>query len=141
VADVGASFRAVVVANATVAGLIGTRMIPDELDQNAKLPASTYHRISTTHVESLEGTDVLLASTIMEVRAYGKTRQQSIDLANAIRRSGVNGMRGTFSGVAIRSCSTTGGRRDYTEPPIDGTHEMRYVASQDFRIFYEDSPT
>ena len=139
--DLGEAIRDYVVAQSSVSTLIADRFRPDELDQKDIVPAATFHRISTTHMTSLDGTDVLLANSIIEVAAYGNTRQQAISVCDAIRRCGLLSLRGVYSGVSIRHVAVIGGRRDYTEPPIDGTHEMRYVASQDFRVFYEDPLT
>lgn len=138
--DVGESIRSFVLDQSSVSDLIGDRFRPDELDQSDEIPAATFHRVTTEHITSIDGSDVLLASTVFEIAAYAASRAQANAVCDAIRRCGLMQMQGEYDGVNIRHVSCIAGRRDYTEPPIDGTHEMRYIASQDFRVFYEDSP-
>lgn len=135
-ADVGASLRAYIVAQAGVSALIGSRMYPDELPQNATMPAITYHRISTLHHENISGSKAGMAEAIVEVRCYAATRTACNALCEAVRTCGVLNLDGVYSGVNIKVCMLASGRNDFTESPIDGTHELRYVSSQDYAITY-----
>lgn len=135
-ADVGASFRAFVVAQSSVSTLIGSRMYPDELPQNATLPAITYHRISTLHHENIKGSKAGMAEALVEVRCYATTRNACNALCEAVRLCGVLDLEGVYSGVNIRCSMLASGRNDFTESPIDGTHELRYVSSQDYSLTY-----
>jgi hypothetical protein len=45
-------------------------------------------------------------------------------------------MLGVYSGVNFRCVMLASGRNDFTESPIDGTHELRYVSSQDYSLTY-----
>jgi hypothetical protein len=100
-------------------------MLPDELLQKTTMPAVTYHRISTLHHENINGSKAGMAEAIVEVRAYA-----------ASRTCGVLDMLGVYSGVNFRCVMLASGRNDFTESPIDGTHELRYVSSQDYSLTY-----
>ena len=135
-ADAGTAFRAFVVAQAGVSALIGDRMIPDELLQKTTMPAVTYHRISTLHHENINGSKAGMAEAIVEVRAYAASRTACTAICEAIRNCGVLDMLGVYSGVNFRCVMLASGRNDFTESPIDGTHELRYVSSQDYSLTY-----
>lgn len=135
-ADVGTAFRTYIVAQSAVSSLIGARMLPDELDQDTTLPAVTYHRISTLHHENINGSKAGMAEAIIEVRCYASTRPACNALCEAIRTCGVLNLDGVYSGVNIKVCMLASGRNDFTEPPIDGTHQLRYVSAQDYSLTY-----
>ena len=123
-------------AQSSVSSIIGNRMKPDELDQDTPIPAITYHRISTLHHENINGSKAGMAEAIIEVRCYADGRPACNALCEAVRTCGVLNLDGVYSGVNIKVCMLASGRNDFTESPIDGTHELRYVSSQDYAITY-----
>ena len=135
-ADVGTSIRQYIVSKASVNSLISSRMYPDELPQNAMIPAVIYRRIATSHFETIEGSKAGLAQATIEVTCFAVSRQSVNELCEAIRLCGILDIQGVTNGVNIRSTRLVGGRRDYTDPPIDGTHQLRYVAGQDYLLTY-----
>ena len=139
-ADIGTAIRQYLVSNATVSGLVSTRIYPDDLPQNCTLPAITYYRVSTEHYGDITGTKTGLAVARLQIDCFATTRAGANALAEAVRKSGVLDLgHTTTNGVDIGSVVLDDGQRHFVEPPTDGNHEKRYVTSQDFAItFAED---
>lgn len=134
--DIGTAIRQFIVSKASVSTLVSDRMYPDELPQSATMPAIIYRRIATSHFETIEGSKAGLAQATIEITAFAATRQAVSELCEAIRLCGILDIQGVTNGVNIRCTRVVGGRRDYVDPPIDGTHQMRYVSGQDYLLTY-----
>lgn len=76
--------RTLVLADATVAGLIGTRMFPVILPQNPTLPAITYQYLSGRSVVSNDGASGLAESTF-QIDCWGATYASTDELYEAVR--------------------------------------------------------
>lgn len=136
-ADVGAAVRQYLVGRTAVAALIGTRMFPDALPQNATVPAVTYTKISTTHqhtISRLAG----LASCRIQFDCYATTRSVANNIAQTIQQCGIIPLRGLTNGVDIRAVELEDGESTFMEPPTDGGQELRYVTSFDLMVHYQE---
>lgn len=77
-------FRAVVLGDATIAALVGTRMYPSLLPQNPTLPALTYQQVSGVREVILDG-PVDLVPFRIQVDCYAWTTLERDALAKAVR--------------------------------------------------------
>lgn len=94
------ALRTYILADATVAGLVGTRMDPVILQQNSPMPALTYQYISGASVISNDGPTGLENPTF-QIDCWGSTYSQMDALFEAVRKR-INGASGTFSGVDVQ---------------------------------------
>lgn len=70
--------------DATVAGLVGTRIYPLHMPQGVPMPAVVYQRISTTPINSLDG-DTGVDAVRMQVSCWAATYLASRALSDAVR--------------------------------------------------------
>ena len=93
----GSTIRKVLMDDAAVVALVGTRVYPKILPQNPGLPAITYQRISRVAVaDNLQGAGSL-ARPRVQVDAWAKTDADAITVGAAVRRR-LNGFRGPVTG-------------------------------------------
>lgn len=102
----------------SITDLVGTRIYLSEAPQRATLPFITYRSVSSQHDRSFEGRSRLVRSRV-QMDAYDKTtaragRLSVVAIANAVR-AGLDGFRGTVSGVAFKAVMVQGDQ-DLTEP-------------------------
>lgn len=100
------AIRAQIIADATINGLIATRMYPhDSVPQDgieaadAKYPYVTYQRISTVARPELDGTDEELPRVRVQLDCVGQTDAQVHGLVWEIRRLFRNGL--SASGICL----------------------------------------
>jgi hypothetical protein len=150
----GAALRTYLLNNtgSAITGLIGSgtsaRFYPDELPQNAQIPACTYTTITTRneHVISTVGTADWgrcgFGVARIEVECFSNTRTGSLSLADAIMDyvcGPTQRLRGVYGGVNILDCMIATGPRTYTEPDTAGGDDRRYVTVIEFSVSYHDA--
>jgi len=86
-------------ADATVSGLVGSRIYPIVAPAEATLPALVYQRISGPRVMTHDGPSGL-AHPRFQFRAVARHYSEAKGLVNALR-SALDGYHGTTSGVTI----------------------------------------
>lgn len=89
-----------ILADATVAGLVGSRMYPAILPQDPTMPAITYQYISGASVISNDGPTGLENPTF-QIDHWSSSYSQMDALFEAVRKR-INGASGTFSGVEVQ---------------------------------------
>ena len=120
-ADIGTAIRKYLADNAAVAALVSDRIWPDILKQNATMPAVTYHRVSTDHFGTINGSVLGLARVRLTIDSFADSRPGANALAEAIRTSGILGLgHTTVNGVDIGSVVIDSGQSHYPVPPTDG---------------------
>ena len=132
------AIRDYVLANSTVAALIGTRLFPDVLDQaytTTDGPAVTYEIISTDEEATLADRAGSCHSRFQFV-CYADTRMTANATARAIKNSGITAIHGTYSGVWISGVQVESGIRTDIEKPDDGKASFRYLAEFDLMVDY-----
>ncbi len=120
------ALRAYTLADATVAGLAGTRMYPAKLPQGPTLPAIVYQRIDTRRQHDMAGPDGLPRPRV-QVTAWAANVAGAWALANAVRGR-LDGFSGQWGDVAIGSCLCVG------ERDLDDPETGRAGVSQDYMI-------
>lgn len=136
-ADIGTAIQDYLAADATVSGLVGTRIRPDVLKQGETMPAVTYRVISTRHEHNINGAKTGIARSRIQIDCYAETRLGANALAEAIRKSGIldRGHK-TTHGVYIYSVQIDAGQSHGIEQPDDGSDEFRRITSQDYAFTY-----
>ena len=138
-ANIGMEFRKYVVAQSGVSALISTRMYPDELPQNAQLPAVRYRVINSAPAADLADGDANFAETVIEVACYADTQIAAHSVANAIRKGvPMQGFKGTMGGIWVYGCHPENAQEFRTDPPTDGSDKRRYIIQHDYRIASTD---
>lgn len=136
-ADVGESLRTRLLADANVAALVSSRMYPDELPQNTTIPAIAYRVISTTHVHTINGPKAGFRRSRITIECFASTRPVANDLANKARLAVVDWY-GDASGVDVRAVEMDSGETYFTEQNTEGSHELRYVTTQDVALTFTE---
>lgn len=136
-ADIGTAIQDYLTADATVSGLVGTRIRPDVIKQSETMPAVSYRTISTRHEHNINGAKTGIARSRIQFDCFADTRIGANALAEAIRKSGILD-RGhtTTHGVYIYSVEIDAGASHGIEQPNDGSDQFRYVTSQDYAFTY-----
>jgi len=133
---IGEALRTKLLSYAAVSTLIGQRMYPDALVQNATMPAVVYYVTSTERESHLQGLSKL-AHARFTIECYALTRTTASAISRAIRDTGIDIFRGvvsshTFCGIKF------GGDQYMQEPPTDGNQEHRYIVSFDMLVHYQE---
>lgn len=139
-ATIEQAIRTYLLANATdVTTLVGTRIVPDVLAQGETIPAIVYRRITAEHYRTITGSTAGMANATIEYACFNTTRIGADDLAEKLRLSGILDLRGTYSGIFIADVELSEGFNNQFEQNTEGSHELRYITSQDYTIHYRET--
>jgi hypothetical protein len=133
--DISKTIRSITLADATVSGLVGTRMYSDALPQQATLPAIRYLIIDTLPTECLVHIAAIARARI-QVDCYANTRAASVELADAVRLALEKKHEGDNSGQFIHEISLQDGERHAVDRPLSGTDQRWYITILEFYVFY-----
>ena len=133
--DILATMRAVLVADATVSGLVGTRLHALALPERSALPAITYYVVDTIPNETLTGIAGISRARI-QVDSFADTIGGAVALADAVRLA--LQMKNHFiNGTQyINDISLASGEAHRFERPDLGTAIRRFIVSMDFLVNY-----
>lgn len=128
----GTVVRTLLLGDATVAGLIGTRVYPVTIPQNPVFPVITYQRISRLDVASQDGPSALARGRI-QVDVWAKTYDQAAAVGAAVRRR-LNGYRGPVEGQEDVQGIRLETNRDEYDPEA-----LLFRHSADFYVWHEEN--
>jgi hypothetical protein len=129
-ADIEAAVYAVLTGDVTLSALVGGRVYPQPIPQEAALPAVAYQRISTRRVRSHSGPSGL-ARPRVQVTASANSYAQAKAVAAAVRGA-LDGLRATVAGVEVQGAWLDGDVDEYGD---DG--ELRSVR-MDFMFWHRE---
>lgn len=132
-AEVLISVRDWLLTKTAITNIVSQRIYADHLPQGAALPAATLTIIDEVYDHALDGLAGLV-QTRLQVECFATTRKASLELADAIIWSGIDQIKGTYTGVKIRSVMVEEGRRCFSDPDLKGGDAQRYVTNFDFQI-------
>jgi hypothetical protein len=98
-----AVLRSALIANATVAGLVGSRVYPVVAPASAALPFVTWRRVAIRRQQTLGG-PMGMPVTSVEYSIYGATYEQAREVADAMR-SVLDGYGGTLNNTEVKQTS------------------------------------
>jgi len=128
------ALRARLIGDATLTGLIGTRIYPGKAPQDPTLPYVVYHRISTTRTPTLNG-PTLVPETRIQLDIIA-TSQASAELVATAIRNRIDGYTGTSASVSVLS-SVVEDEQDMSEA-IDGSDSIYYRVVMDVLIQHRE---
>lgn len=140
--SIATDLRAFVLGDATIAGLIGSRLYPNILPQNPTLPAMTFTWISGVrfhHLTAAEG----LAGPRIQFDCWARTYLGAEALFEALRLA-LDGFQGMIGGPPatqrIQGAFLDSDRDLYEESAEQGTGSGvgLYRRSADFLVYYEE---
>ena len=134
---IGEALRTKLLSYSAVTSLIGQRMYPDALVQNATLPAAVYYVISTQRDHHLGGLGKSAHARIT-MECYALTRTSASAISSAIRNTGIDSFRGVVSGYTFCGVDFDRGDEYMQEPPTDGGQEHRYLVTFDLLVHYKE---
>lgn len=136
--DISATVRTITLADATVSGLVGTRMYSDTLPQNATLPAITYFVVDTVPSETLTAIANVSKARI-QIDCYAATRTDANSLGDAVRLA-LELYNHTVSGSQyVLAIHMVGGESHTIERSESGSDQRRFVTTQDFHVSYRQT--
>ena len=138
-ADVGDSVRALLLDDAAVTAVVGTRIVPDGLAQGETSPAITYRVISTDHEHDINGPKVGIVRSRITIDCYSTTRKAANALAELVRLSGILDWSGSTYGVNVLAIVIDSGAEYIAEPNSEGSHELRYITSTDYSVTFRET--
>jgi len=133
VADVQVAVRAYLLTKTAITDIVGQRIYTDKLPQKATLPAVTMRIQSERHIHALTGL-VGLVDTRLQFECYSASRIATNNLCNEIIFSGIDAIKGTYSGLDIRGVMVEDGRRSFEDDDTAGGDDARYVSQFDLTI-------
>lgn len=132
-ADVIKSVRQYLLGRSAITTLIGQRMYQGRLPQNATLPAVAMWINSEQYTHALSS----LAGPVdvrVQVECYDNTGEGARAVADSIIWSGIDAIKGTYTGVNIRSVMVEDGRREFEDDDTSGGDEQRHVCTFDLMV-------
>lgn len=130
------ALRARLVDDATITGLVGTRIYPGRAPQNVKLPYIVYHRISTVRAATLDVGNAKVPEVKMQCDVIAAT-QAEVETILSRMRVVMDNFRGTSAGVTVLGVSVD----DEQDQPefYEGSDTVFYHSSLDFSIIYREA--
>lgn len=130
------ALRARLIADATISGLVGTRIYPGRAPQKPTMPYLVYHRISTIRESTLDIGNAKVPEVRMQVDVIAATQAVVEEILNAMRLS-MDNFIGTSNGVTVLGVSVV----DEQDQPefYEGSDTVFYHSSLDFSIIYRES--
>jgi hypothetical protein len=128
--SIDVALRTFVLADATVAGRVGTRMHARRLPQSPTLPALTWYNVSTRREHDMDGPDGLPRVRI-QVSCWAATPAAADELAAAVQAR-LDGYRGAWGDVQVGACLMVG------ERDMDDVEAGRSGVALDFQVQYEE---
>lgn len=131
-----AELRAYILADSTVAGLIGTRLYPITMPQKPTLPAVTYQVVSATRQPTMDHNDNL-PMTRVQIDCWALSFFDAMAVDDAIRTLFHDFARSEIGGgspsVLVAGVFAEDERHDY-EPDT-----FLYRVSRDYKIFHREN--
>lgn len=134
-ADVIKSVRQYLLTKTVVTDLVSQRIYRKRLPQNATLPAATLRIISESYDHALDGLGGIVQTRI-QIECYAASGEASCSLADAIIWCGIDQIKGTYTGVNIRSVMVEDGRREFEDEDVSGGDSQRHVTSFDLMVTF-----
>lgn len=131
-----AVLRSALIANATVAGLMGDRVYPVVAPASAALPFVTWRRVAIRRQQTL-GAPMGMPVTSVEYSIYGGTYEQAREVADAMRLV-LDGYGGTVNNTEVKQTSLEQESDDFVTlagaelPPA-------YQITQQYDVFWIES--
>lgn len=135
--DVADEVRTLLLADATISGLVGTRVNTDFLPQGSAMPAIVLYTVSEVSHEMLGGI-VGLDRARVSIHCFAESRGAANTLWDAVRLQ-LACYRGTPESLYIKAINQALGHEDTVDRVEVGTDQYRFVTSQDFFVWYEQT--
>lgn len=128
--------RAALVANATVAGLLGTKIYPLAADTDASLPWVTWRRSANRRQPTLSGPMGVPIVTI-EYTVFAATYESARTVADAIRQV-LDGYTGTADNTTVRQTSLEDESDDFAT--LNGAElPDAYAVRQTYEVLWQET--
>tara|TARA_Y100001938_G_scaffold103379_1_gene141092 strand:+ start:318 stop:740 length:423 start_codon:yes stop_codon:yes gene_type:complete len=134
--DISVSVRSKLISDSNVTSLVGSRIYPSALPQNADLPAIRYETSIQRPINKLSGGAGFAISTV-SVDIIAESHIAAYNVQQAVRES-LQGWTGTAGSTEFASVSAVNIREDFIEP-IDASDVGRYRVNMDFEIIHEQT--
>ena len=131
-----AAIRNILVNETEITNLIGDRIYPDWMKQDAEMPAIVLWTVSSTPYDTMSGGMGMEESRI-RVECVSQTREQSDSIWLLVNKALSKTLRkGNYGGVQVCSISQGTGSYHMADRPYDGSDRWLYRTIQSFDIHY-----
>jgi hypothetical protein len=135
--DIGAELRTYLLADGTVAGLLGDRIAPEVIDQAETRPAASYRRISGVVNNVLAGATGT-EQTRIQFDVVSASDKQVLAVAWAMQTRLAGFVRGSMNTACwIQELTIASAIRTGADPPRNGSTDWEYTASFDVWVVYK----
>jgi hypothetical protein len=129
IAQIDEAIYSALTGNATLTGLVSTRIYPLVLPQECDLPAVTFFRVSNLHNHGMGG-DVTLMETRLQISSLADSVSMMRTVSDAVRGV-LSRWRGTYESVVVQD-SLLDSEMDDFEPETEV-----YQCIQDYIIYHD----
>lgn len=136
VTDIEGAIYYLLAADATVSGLVGTRIYPNLVPQAASLPAITYQQISGVREHTADGADGIVESRF-QINCWASTYTGAKSLSDAVRKE-LDGYKGTVGSRNILFCFLAD-EDDMPQIAPETDVLQRYGKRLDFIFMYDEA--
>lgn len=128
--------RAYLLADASIAAQVVTRIRPRRMDQGESLPAIRLAIADGREEKHLAGSSTL-AHVLLSVDCYAET-SATADALDELCRLRMKAIRGSLATIVVRGVSMSEGPR-HDEEPINEEGSYRYITGRDWRLSFRQA--
>ncbi len=131
-----AAIRHMLVNDPDVSAIVGPRVYPDWLKQDAVMPSIVLWTVSSRAYGVMDGGLGIEASDI-RVECIANTRSEADELWLKVNKALTRtNKKGLYNGVMVQSMSQSTGSYNMADRPVDGSDRWVYRTIQSFEIYY-----
>lgn len=134
-ADVIKSVRQYLLTKSAITDLVSQRIEMKRLRQNATVPAIVMRINSESYDHALDGLAGIV-STRINVECYASTSEIARTVADSVIWCGIGAIKGSYTGLNIRSVMVEDGRREYEDDDTSGGDSQRHVCTFDLMVHW-----
>ena len=132
---IAAAIVSILTSDATVSGIVSSRVYPLFVPQNATIPAITYQNIVSPRVHTLGSVDDMVPA-LYQLNCWAETMEGARALSEAVRGA-LNNYSGTVGGVVIQAVHITD--EDDMPAMLAGDDVLeRYGKRLDFKVWFNE---
>ena len=121
--------------DATVSGLVASRVYPFVIPEGVAMPAIVYQRVSTEFVQDINDASSLSAARA-QITSWSETYLQAKTLSAAVRAV-IENFTGTWNSLTVQAVDLED-ESDIFEPAPSLQQRRRYGVRQDYSMWYAE---
>lgn len=138
--DAGMACRKLLIDDAAVSALVGTRVRPQKASQTDSLPYMIYRVVSGVRSGHFTGS-ALVNRSLVQIDGYARTEQESVNMVDAVRKELDGRIRTTVTldGNNLTVSIFLKDERDRLVQSLDGSDDGIYGFQLDFLVLHQEA--